>query len=48
MEGAGEDVMRQMMGEFEKMGEKEVIIPQLSILPRITPQILRARGICIF
>lgn len=24
VEGAGEDVMRQMMGEFEKMGEKEV------------------------
>lgn len=24
MEGAGEDMMRQMMGEFGKMGEKEV------------------------
>ncbi len=24
MEGAGEDMMRQMMGEFSKMGEKEV------------------------
>lgn len=24
IEGGGEDMMRQMMGEFEKMGEKEV------------------------
>lgn len=24
MEGTGEDMMRQMMGEFSKMGEKEV------------------------
>ncbi|CAN0385131.1 unnamed protein product, partial [Discosporangium mesarthrocarpum] len=23
VEGAGEDLMKQMMGEFEKMGEKE-------------------------
>ena len=24
MEGSGEDIMQQMMGEFGKMGEKEV------------------------
>lgn len=24
VEGGGEDIMRQMMGEFGKMGEKEV------------------------
>lgn len=46
MEGGGEDMMRQMMGEFGKMGEKEVRLAPTCIMVVCFPDKCSTRNDC--